>query len=184
MLKGFTTKQLIFITLISVLSVVFGYMFGVLNVITGIPLVAAVNGLIATILATYLFLIIRKTGVIFLFYLIHGVLIIPSPAIGPPGIYKLFVMILIALVIEIILLVFGKRIKLGVPVAMAIGLMLVPILTFYIASAMNVPNMEKTLPFLPPILATALVFGLLGSWLGFKLYNKLKNKRILRQISS
>jgi len=182
MLKRFTTKELILIALVSALSVAFAYAFGVLNIITGIPLLAAVNGLFSVILATFLYLTIKKFGTIIIYFLIHGILIIPGPAMGPPGIYKPIVLLIIALVTETILIIGERKVRVAIPIAMSLGLVLVPVLTYLIASAMGIPNMEKTLSVLLPMTLTALVFGLIGGWLGLKLHDKLKNKKIFRQM--
>ena len=175
MLKSFTTKEIILIALVSALSVVFAYAFGVLNIATGIPAFAAINGLISVILAVFLYAHIRKFGTIILYWLIHGFLIIPSAALGPPGFYKPIVLFIIALVVELIILL-GKKSKVSIYLAMAVGLALVPVMVYFIASAMGIPNLEKTLEIMHFLSGIAFIFGLVGTWIGLTISKKLAKK--------
>lgn len=184
MLRTFTTKQLIFIALMAALLFVINFVVGEgIIVATGIPGSSGfVTGLTNLAVLTLIGLIFRRLGAITLLYLIYGFLAIPTHmAGGPPGaIWKIIPLIITAFVFDLPTWLFKYRkvgFIVGLPAFVIIGLVV------YIGAyrLMGIP-LDEFIHVLPWLIVAFTLLGYIGVWLGFVLYNRLKNKRMIRQI--
>lgn len=177
----YKTIDLIVIALFAALMAALGTVGAVLNVITGIPLAAVFNGLLGVILTTILALLIRKIGRIIIMWLIVGILYIPGPALGPPGIYKVLLVFPAAIIIEILLLIGKKRLRLTIPIAMALGTITMQLTICFLGAAIGIPGIEKSFEILDKMMIVGFIFGLLGGYIGLKIFDKIKNKAVVKR---
>ncbi len=184
MLKKWAIKKFIFIALMAALGTVISYFTTAINVITGIPLSSFLSPLILTIFFVLTALVIRKFGAVTLLGIIWGILVIPSPALGGPGLHKVPLMFAICLVFDIIFYIFRKREKLAVILASAVSVGLTPWLLLFIGTLMGLPGLEKTRELVWVMTLMGVVTAVIGALIAVFIYNKLKNKRAVRQISS
>ena len=180
MLKKFSTKELVLIALFAALMGVIGNSTSAITSALGIPFISVFNVLFVAVLAGFLALLIKKFGTLTLMYLIIGVLYWPGPALGPPGLYKIAVLFFPGLITDIILTIGNKKRRQVLPIAIAVGILLIPLEIYVFASLLSIPGIEKTLFILDKLAIGGFIFGLIGGWLGTKIYKRLKNKRIFK----
>lgn len=184
---SFKTKELIFIALTAALLFVVNFSIGAgIIAVTGIPGASGfITGITNLIFITIVALTLRKFGAVSLLYLIYGIIALPTHmAGGPPGfIWKIPVLVLIALLFEITIYIAKFRkigFILGLPVFVVGGMMLY-LGTYYL---LGMPEFDKMYSAALALAVIFTVLGYIGMWLGFILYNRLKNKRIIKQISA
>ena len=184
---GFQTRELIFIALMAALLFVVNFSIGEgIIVATGIPGASGfITGITNVLFITFVALNLRKFGAVSLLYLVYGIIALPTHmAGGPPGfILKIPVLVLIALSYEII--IYFARFKkigfiIGLPIFVIFGMMLY-LGTYYL---LGMPEFNKMYGAALTLTIVFTIFGYLGLWLGFLLYNRLKDKRIIRQITN
>ena len=184
MFKHFTTKQLIFIALIgAVLFLMDLTISTVIDVATGIIGAGYIVIIIFfTLIATVGALIIPKFLVFTIMAFIYAALAIPTQVFGPPGFSKVIIAIVIGLTMDIIVKTFKYK-KISYYLALIIGNIASLLLYVLAAIFLGFPGTENLLPYLWLFTVLYGIESIVGVWIGFKLYNKLKNKRILQQIS-
>lgn len=184
---GFKTRELIFIALMAALLFVVNFSIGAgIIAVTGIPGGSAlVTGITNLLVLTFVALVVRRFGTLGLLYLVYGVLALPTPmAGGPPGfVWKIPLLAGSVLFFELFIR-FGDYRKLwffvGLPVFTIVGFA-VYLGTYWL---LGMPEFGQMLKAVPILFAALMVLGSLGIWLGFALYNRLKEKRIIRQITA
>lgn len=184
---AYSTKELIFIALMAALLFVINFAIGAgIIAVTGIPGGSAlVTGITNLIVVTFVALAIKKFGTIGLLYLVYGILALPTDmAGGPPGfVWKIPLLAGSALVFELFLRFTNYR-KLGFIVGLPIFTLFgfaVYLLAYWL---LGMPEFDKLLKALPVIFVMFTILGYIGIWLGFVIYNRLKEKRIIRQITA
>jgi hypothetical protein len=186
MLKKFSTKELIFLALMGALLFVVNFALGSwLIIVTGIPgssiLITAITNIFLMTLVT---LIIRKFWSLPILYLVYAFLTFPTPLGGaPPGFWPKIGMLVIPVIffeIAIYALKFKKSgFILGLVLYALSALLYLPVYYFF-----GMPEFEKMMTIIVPGILVLFTFGLIGMWLGFLVYKKIKNKRIVKQLSS
>ena len=184
---SFTTRELIFIALMAALLFVVNFTIGAgIIAVTGIPGGSGlVTGISNLLVITFVALLIRRFGAIALLYFVYGILALPTDmAGGPPGfVWKIPLLVLASLFFELcVFLAKHKKIGfiLGLPAFTLVGLVTY-LFTYWV---LGMPELNKALTFFPVILVALLVLGYVGMWLGFVLYARLKNKRLIQQITA
>ena len=184
---AFTTKQLIFIALMAALLFVVNFTIGAgIIAVTEIPASSGfITGLTNVLVVTFVALTMRKFGALSLLYLVYGILALPTfMAGGPPGfVWKIPMLVLSAFIFESGLWFFRYK-KYGFIISLPI--FVVTGLLIYLGGfwLFGIPGLDKFIQAIPVFLVLFIMLGYLGMWLGFKLFNKFKNKRILQQITS
>lgn len=186
MFKRFNTKQLIFIALMSALLFAINFTIGSgIISITGIPASSLfVTGITNLIVLTFVILVLKKLWSLTLLYTLYGILALPTHmAGGPPG-FLLKVPIVALSVFTLEITIYLTKFKkygffLGLAIFTLIGSALY-LTTYYL---LGMPEFDKMFKAITPLTIALLILGSLGILIGFTLYNKLKNKRILQQIS-
>lgn len=184
---AFTTRELVFIALSAALLFVLNFSLGAgVIAATGIPGSSAlVDGITNLLVITFAALVIRKFGVMGTLYFIYGIIALPTHmAGGPPGfIPKIFLLAGSAYVYDLI--VYWSRFRkwgfiVGLPILLLGGFSL------YVGtySLLGMPEAEKLLKAMPILIGAFLPMGYIGMWLGFVSYKRLKDKHVVRQISS
>lgn len=185
MLEKFTTKQFVFLALITALMFVVDMTLGSwIIAITGIPGTSAlINTLLNLFILTISLLVLRKFGTATIIYGLYGLIALPTAlAGGGPGFWpKVPLSIISGLLFEIPVILTGFK-KRGFAVGLillALGYLLyVPV--YYL---MGVPELQQIKKILIPGIIAVIVLGAIGIWLGFLVYNKIKNKSLVKQIS-
>lgn len=184
MLKKFKTKELVFIALIATLLFVINFLAGgALIAITGIPLMNGIlTGITFGIFTIILFKAIPKFGTFTLFLLIYAILEIPTSLGGAPGFWpKIPINVISGLVLDIILLAFNYRKIIFYPAIYV--LVVVNTLTFvWFLKMFNVPGVEKLIKILWWFIPLYWVLGTIGILIGLYIWNKIKEKNIIKQI--
>ena len=186
MLKGFRTKELVFIALMAALAFIIALVLGVgINAITATPML---GGLVINLFFAFLLvlfaLIIRKFGAIILLTLIYSLLSVPTINLGPPGFYKILIAVFIGLFMEIVLLV-GQRKKIAYYMAVSFGFVLAIPLMIWIMNFLGLPGVDKLAPIMSIVMIIYFIEGIIGSWLAFIAYDKkLKNSALVKRLTS
>ena len=187
MLKSFTTKQLIFIALMAGLLLAINFTLGIgIITVTGIPGSSAfVTGITNAIALGLTVLIIRKIGSGGLLYLIYGLIALPTPmAGGPPGfIWKVIILALAGITFD--LFIHPLKYKtwgwvIGGFFASIVGLFGL-LLVYYL---LQLPEFDKLAPVIIIMFVVWFVFGLIGFRIANIIYKRIKDKRLIKQISS
>lgn len=185
MLKKFTTKELIFIALLGALVFVLDFILVVgLEAVIGIPGVGLlIDTIILIAIAVVGAKIVPKFGVFTIWALIYSVLAIPTNIIGPPGIYKIVIGLVLGLLGDVILFLFRYK-NLGYYLSLTIANVLtIPFLYFFLIK-LGLPGASELKSAVVYFIPIVVVEGLLGAWIGIKLYNKIKTKRFVKQLQS
>ncbi|MBI5065391.1 hypothetical protein HZA97_04075 [Candidatus Woesearchaeota archaeon] len=184
---SFKTKELIFIALMSALLFIVNFSMGAgIIAVTGIPGGSAfITGITNLIVITFVALTLKKVGSLTLLYFIYGIIALPTPmAGGPPGfMLKIPLLALSAFLFEIVMYFSNyKKIGfiLGLPVFTIFGFATY-LLTYWF---LGMPEFDKMYSAFLALAVIFIVLGYIGMWLGFIVHNRLKNKRILSQISA
>lgn len=183
-LLKFHTKDLTFMAVAIGLLFVIGFSIATgINAATGVPMMAGVvMVLIVGFLLSLYLRILRKPGVGTIIMTIYTTLAIPTMMFGPPGVYKVAIGFLVGLIIDIGLFL-GRYKKwsyfLGFGIA---GLLLAPIQLFFMV-LLGIPNAEKLVSLIVPLIVVFFVEALIGTWLGLYTYRKIKHKKIIKQFS-
>lgn len=186
MLKTFSTKQLIFAALMGALMFVLSFVLGSgLNVATGNPAASGlVSTLIQSLLLTIAVIITKRFGIGTMMYLIYGILAIPTNMLGGlPGPLKVALAICIGLIFDSVVY-FCRYKKWGWYLGFVIMYIFLVPANLYIYSVLGLPNAEILFKYAPYLFTIFLIESFIGVWLGFKVHNKIKNKSIIKQISS
>jgi len=128
-------------------------------------------------------LTVKKFGSATILGFVYALLATPTPLFGPPGIYKIVLGISLGLVVDIIALIFRYR-NIAYYIAPVIGNILSVFELILAYKLLGLPGAEQIIAILPYMLLILSVEALIGGWLGIKIYNKIKDKRIIRQIQS
>ncbi len=154
--------------------------------VTGIPGGSAlITGITNLIVITFVALTLKRVGSLTLLYFVYGIIALPTHmAGGPPGfIWKIPLLVISAFLFEI-LLYFSNYKKIGFIIGLPIFTIFgfgTYLLTYWL---LGMPEFEKLSTTLHIIFIMFTILGYIGMWLGFILYNRLKNKRILAQITA
>lgn len=156
---------------------------GAINIITGTPLIGglALNIVFSFIMATAL-LIIRKPGTASLLVLIYSALSVPTANFGPPGIYKIIMGLIMGIIVDIVLY-YGKYKKLAYYFGIGLVFFLAGPLLYIALILLKMPAANKIAGLMIPLMIIYLVEALIGTFLAFKVYNKIKDKSLIRQLS-
>ena len=183
MLKKFSTKELVFIALIGTLLFLMElFIVAALGVIFGAGVGFLAVAVFWTAIAIFGGLVVRKFGTFTMMAFIYSVLAIPTTVFGPPGIYKIIPATLVGFLVDVSVSALRYRkagYYLGAIVGQVVGLLLFAV-AFLLLGFPGQAELFASLWFLIPLYA---VEALLGCWIGILVNNKLKNKKILRQIS-
>jgi hypothetical protein len=183
MFKKFSTKELVFLALIG--AIVFAFDLIIVSGIDAMIGVAGSGMMIDTIFVIAITiiggLVVRKFGAYTLLSFIYTLLAVPTNIVGPPGLYKVAIGIIMGLFADIIILLFKYK-----PVGCYLCLPLANALAFpvllYTMIAMNLPGTDALMKYVWVFLGISFVEGLIGAWLGMKLYERIKNRQIIKQI--
>ena len=185
MLKGFSTKELIFIALMSAFMFAADFVIAIgIVTATGIPLS---GGIISVVVIGFFYSIIlfsvKKFGTATLVALIYTALASPTASFGPPGAYKLIIGLVLGLLVDIVLY-FGNYKKFMYYIAIFFGFMIVAPVMLGMIILLGLPGAEELGKMVVILMFVQGIEGVIGMWLGSRLYEKkLKNKRIFKQIS-
>ena len=151
---------------------------------TGIPGMGYIlTGFFLVILAVITVLVVRKFFVVTLIALIYGFLISPTNLLGPPGFYKMIMLLIIGLIADTVIFLFKYK-KIGYYFTFLIANLVSLPIWILMLKLLGLPGIKEILSFIWIYAAIYAIQGLVGAWIGIKLYEKkLKNKRIIKQIS-
>lgn len=186
MLSKFSTKDLVFASLVGALMFVLSFMFGsVLNVATGNPAASGfASTFIQAIIMTVAVLIIKKFGIVTIMWLIYGVLAIPTNMLGSlPGVLKIVLAFGIGFIFDLVVWI-GKYRKGSLFAGfIAMYAVLVPITIWFYVS-LGVPGADKVIKAAPYLFAIFLVESFIGIFIGLYIFRKIKDKVIVRQLQA
>lgn len=150
--------------------------------LTGIPGTGGVAvGVLLGYLIAILVMLVPRTGVITVAFLVFGILSVPTIVMGPPGLYKLGLLPM-AIIMDACLALIKQR-KAALYIGMSIGLVSGMIAFYYLLLAMGFPAAERFGKYILPITAVLVAEVLLGIWLGILTYEKrLKKLKVVRQM--
>jgi hypothetical protein len=186
MSKKFSTKELIFIAVMSAFLFAVNFSIGSwVIVISGIPGSSVfVTGITNLIVVTFVALSLKRFGSITLLYFIYGILSLPTNMNGgPPGfVWKVPIMALTALSMESVFHFMGytkKSFIFSLPALAASGLLLYLGAYYFL----GMPEFETIAKVWLVMLVVVMIMGCIGIQIGFLLYNKLKDKPLLKQFT-
>lgn len=187
MLKNWKTKDLVVIALLAASWIVLDLIFAsFLNAITGIPLTSAmITGVIAAFFMVLAIKILPRFGSLTIMLTLFGLLEMPTSLGGYPGFWpKIIINGLSGFFGDVWLVFTGYKKTWNLFVGFYI-LAAVNLFTFiYFLIKMGVPNAEKTFAIWYYILPVYWIMGTIGIFLGMLVWRKIKDKKIVRQITN
>jgi hypothetical protein len=184
--ENLKTKELIFLTLMGVLWFLLDFIVGQwVNAVTGLFLIgAAVSSIVAGFFAIILIKIRPKFGTLTIPLLIFGILCIPTPSGGPVGFWPTAVINFLVGLIADAWLKATKYKNWAIITSFYILATLLLYSQTIVMVWMGIPESQKILSLMHFVVLGFWIIGSLGLWLGFKVYKKIKDKPIIRQISA
>jgi ABC-type thiamin/hydroxymethylpyrimidine transport system permease subunit len=182
--KKFTTHELTSIGLFGLLMFILSFLFGsTLNIITGNPAASGfITEIIQGIILTIAILIIKKFGTATIIWTIYGILSMPTNMFGGfPGPYKVILCLMLGILTDTVIYLFKYKkwsLYLTGLINNIVGL---PII-LYLYLKLNIPGAEIFIKYWPIIITFFFIEFCLGIWIGLKILNKIKNKRVIKLI--
>lgn len=184
MLGKFKTQELIFITLISAMIFVFDLILvslgpqGSPQQIITLPLSIIITAILVTILIKTL----PKFGALTLFALVYAILEFPTPLGVAPGFWpKIVINVFSALLGDLFIYAFRYK-----NWSIFVGALIFGILNqlmFILAMMLfGIPLSSHLSVFLIPIILASVVMLGFGFWIGLKIWERIKDRRIIRLI--
>lgn len=185
MFKKFKTKELVFLALFAAFAFLIMFSIGgAINIVTGTPLM---GGLVLNIVFSFLIvtalLIVRKFGTATITAVIYSALSVPTVNFGPPGVYKIFIALILGLVLDTIL--YAGRYKRGsYYISSGLAYLISPPLLYVALVMLRMPAAEKIAGLVIPLMAIYCVEAIIGTFIALKVYNKIKDKKIIKQVEA
>jgi hypothetical protein len=186
MLKGFKTKELIFIAILGAIVFAFDILFITsIEALVGIPGIGVLVDTIFVVgIATIGGLVVKKFGLFTGWSIVYSALAIPTNIIGPPGIYKLLIGLILGFVADLIVFAFKYK-KVGYYLSLAIANTLCMPFILFLLLKLGLPGADQLAKAIWIFIPVAFIESLIGAWLGIRLYEKkLSKTKIVRQIGN
>lgn len=181
-----TAKQYMFTGVMGALSFVLAFVLGsAIDIVTGIPLTGGIaNGIIVGITLTIGAKGVNMFGGATVVALVATILAIPTPTLGPPGVYKVPIGFLAGLVWDICISVLRRR-NIGYILGGASGSIVIIWGLFIALSVMGMPAAESLKRALIILLPFNAFLGGLGTYLGVLLFDrKLKHLTVIKNLQT
>ena len=187
MKKGWTTTKLIAVGSLAVLHMILSLTGAGLQAVVGLPIVAGVvNGFFAEAIVIICLLSINKFGAAAFLRTIYSILVLPLATLGTPGFLPKVVIGASSGLIVDILYIFLKKWD-GVGSAIIIGGISEVYLDLTIVGLgklFTMPGIEQAanLFLKPEMLVGAFIMGSIGGYLGYLIYQKIKDTAVVKRI--
>jgi hypothetical protein len=185
MLKNWRTNDFVIVALLSAAYIVADLIFASAVVaVSGIPLSSAlITGLIAGFFLLITVKLVPKPGAVTLLMALFAVMELPTSLGGAPGFWpKIPINVLAGLLGDVWLYFTGyhKRWNLFVGFYILAAVNLASFIFFLVL--MKIPNAEKTLAIAHWLILVYWIIGTIGIALGLIVWNKIKDKKIVKSI--
>ena len=152
---------------------------------TGIPATGSIaNMLAATFIAVIGLKIVNNFGAAIVMITAEGALSVPTLINGPPGLHKILMLFIVGVLGEVILLS-TKRSNKGYLLFGIILPSLVVLLIYASLVVLGLPGEENLRGILIPLLVISGITGLIGAYLGLKVYDeKLQHLSVVQNLKS
>lgn len=180
------TKELIFLTLMGVAWFVLDFIVGQwVNALLNLYNIGAfLSSIIAGFFVIILVKIRPKFGTFSITLLIFGLLAFPTASSGPVGFWpKIIINFLVGFLGDIFMSAAKYKRWAVIASFYLLSTCLLYGLTFAMI-AFGVPEAGKILSIMHFVALGYWIIGSLGLWLGFKVYNKIKDKNIVKQLQN
>jgi hypothetical protein len=186
--KKWTTTKLITTGSLGVLYLILALLGAGIVAVTGIPLTGGViNVLITPIMTMICLLVVRQLGSATTMLTVYAVLAIPFPLAGTPGFLgKVPIFLLGGIIIDLLYLFLKRNKKVGSLVIGGLGELYFGMAVIEVGQLFNVPGVDKSadLFYSPTGIGFASVLGAVGGYLGYLIYQKIKNTAVVKRIQS
>lgn len=181
-----TTLKLVVIGGLAAFMTVAMIIGATITAVTGqIALGGLINGFITPIITVLCLFLIENFGSASLLFFVFGILTIPLPLAGPPGWFIKVPIRFIGGVIADLLYILLRRNKIIAALLInAILQIYTGVAVFGLGLCFEIPLLMNTAEFFfsPAGIGTAVFFGCAGGYLGYLIYNKIKNTSIVKRI--
>ncbi len=177
-------RELTFIGFMGLLMFLLSFLLGnTLTLLIPIPGISGLTNLIIHgIIIAILLLVIRKFWVATILWCIYGLLSIPTNLMaGLPGLYKLMVAIIVGIIIDTVVYVFKYKTK-GIYFSMIAMAIVESLILLWLYVKLSVPGTDFFINYWPIVIVLFAILMCLGSFIGIKIFYKLKNKRVIKLI--
>ncbi len=148
--------------------------------ITGVPLTGIFP--VAALFLALIALIIRKFGAVTIAAGVYSSIAIPTVLFGPPGVYKLFLGIILGLLFDSLLMAFRYS-RTGYYVAASVSYAAVVPATYLALLLLGFPAAERLARFVPYLMIWYVIAVIATVWLTMLIYEKkLKKLKVVRQL--
>ncbi len=179
------TRELTYLGLFGVLMFLLSFIFGsALNVITGNPSASGfITQIFQAIILTIALLTVKKFGAATIIWLIYGIFAIPTNMFGGfPGPYKVLLCLILGIIMDTILFLFKYKKWSFYLAGLIMYVVEVPIV-LYLYLRLNIPGSELVLKYWPIMIVIFFIEFCIGIWIGIKIFNKIKDKKAIKQIT-
>lgn len=186
MKKGWTTTKLIAIGGLAVVAIIANFPGMILQSIFGIPLISGFSAVfVAEIMTVICLLTINRFGAASFYRLIIGILQLPLPIAGSPGfIGKIPISIGVGFLADILFHFMKGNKKLAAIIIGGIDEVYWVFALILVGRLLGMPGIEKSAKiFLNPLMILgAFLGGSIGGYLGYIIYQKIKDTSVVERI--
>lgn len=187
MKKPWNTTKLIAVGSLTVLEVLLELAASTITMATGIMFASGVlTGIVRPLFIVNSLLIIDKFGVAFIFMTLSGFLTLPTALSGPPGFLpKLPILMSLGLIQDLIYAGLNRKNRLTAALtAGVVDNIYSAFVLIGVGRLLNVPGIDKALTILPLPMFVVVVslMGVVGGYLGYLVYQKIKDTTVAKRI--
>ncbi|MBN2095470.1 MAG: hypothetical protein JW727_05460 [Candidatus Aenigmarchaeota archaeon] len=182
---GFSTKELTVCALFGALLFFLVFLLGAgVVTVTGIPVSGGLaNMMVALLVLTIGKRIVDRFGSAALICVVSGILAIPTISWGPPGVYKVFLLLAIGLAYDIPYHLQRQNRWREFIAGGTVGVIAAPTMYLFL-SVLGLPGADKLAPLVAVFMVVYAVLASAGAHFGKWIYEtKLKNRAFLRALS-
>lgn len=183
-----TTRKLMVAGGLAAIWLVLALASSALTAVTGIP---GMSGLIGAVTSTIMFvfccLLLQVFGCATIMAFVFGFCALPLPTIGTPGFLpKIIIAVFAGFLADCVFALLKKKERIA---AIAIGIVTQPVIGLGIAVfglLFGMPGIEKMTKifFSVPALALISILGAIGGYIGYIVFNKLRNTSVVKRIQA
>jgi len=159
------------------LVIVWAIVIYLLN-LTNINIVFEVSIFVTSVFVTFAALLIKKFGVVTLFYIIAGILTLLIPHLINLGSNTVFILPVTGLTFEFIYFIL-KKTSVGVILATSISNGTMPWIMLLFGGATTIPGIERLMTQVWNFTITNIIIGFIGTLIGFGIWYRLKNTKVI-----
>ena len=185
MKRVWTTTKLVAAVSLAALTLILSLLGAGIVAVTAIPLMGGlINVFVATIMIMLCLFVIDQFGAVTIRNIVLGILQLPFPLNGTPGFLpKVPILILQGVIIDVLYLLLKRNELIASVVIGGLSQLYIGVAVVEVGRLFGMPGIEQTSKLLySPLVIAVVLLGAIGGYLGYLIYEKIKDTAVVRRI--